>query len=460
MRTLFIFIILFTSCFVWGQDSLQRFELDEVVVTGEVEPQSAKQSVYQVRTIPMERIQAQGSTRLQDVLSTELNMRFSQDPALGESNFDMLGLSGQNIKILIDGVPIVGRQGVRNEININQINVNSIERIEIVEGPMSVIYGADALAGVINIITKKAGESKLDISATIHEESIGSEYGMSKGIHNESVSFGYNAGSIYFSGNINRNDFQGTAGDSIERKMQWLPKMQWLGGGLVGYKADKWDAYYRADYLHEKIYSPDRFVGTQAIDQNFITQRLMHQLQLNVRLSKKLNYNAAFSYTDFKRRTQTIVVDKATGRETLAVSELQKRNSFNGLTLRGTFQYKFSDVFTLQPGYDINIESGTGERLQEGDNIISDYAAFISADLKITPFINLRPGLRVVRNTSYEAPPVIPSLNTKFVLSEKHDIRVSYGRGFRAPSIRELYFNFIDASHSIEGNPELEAELS
>src|SRR5690606_12654928 len=41
-----------------------------------------------------------------------------------------------------------------------------------------------------------------------------------------------------------------------------------------------------------------------------------------------------------------------------------------------------------------------------------------------------------------------------------HDVRLSYGRGFRAPSLRELYFNFFDASHSIEGNPSLKAELS
>ena len=55
---------------------------------------------------------------------------------------------------------MTGRQGTSNEININQIDINSIERIEIVEGPMSVVYGADALAGVINIITKKAALQK------------------------------------------------------------------------------------------------------------------------------------------------------------------------------------------------------------------------------------------------------------------------------------------------------------
>jgi outer membrane receptor for ferrienterochelin and colicins len=54
----------------------------------------------------------------------------------------------------------------------------------------------------------------------------------------------------------------------------------------------------------------------------------------------------------------------------------------------------------------------------------------------------------------------MPSLNTKIKLSGRQDLRLSYGRGFRAPSIRELYFDFFDASHSIEGNPRLKPETS
>ena len=142
------------------EDTTKAKELGEVVVTGQYKPQSAKNSVYQVRTISKERIQKQGATKLQDVLSNELNIRFSQDLATGGSDITMMGLKGQNVKILIDGLPMVGRQGTSNEIDINQIDINSIERIEIVEGPMSVVYGADALAGVINIITKKAAPEK------------------------------------------------------------------------------------------------------------------------------------------------------------------------------------------------------------------------------------------------------------------------------------------------------------
>ena len=74
--------------------------------------------------------------------------------------------------------------------------------------------------------------------------------------------------------------------------------------------------------------------------------------------------------------------------------------------------------------------------------------------------MSLRPGIRVIRNSVYDAPPVIPSLNTKFSLSKNLDLRLSYARGFRSPSLRELYFNFFDANHQIVGNPDLKAETS
>ena len=84
---------------------------------------------------------------------------------------------------------MLGRQGASNEIDINQVDVNSIERIELVEGPMSVVYGADALAGVINIITKKSGAAKFTVNARLHEESVGNEYGIKQGIHNQYAGF-------------------------------------------------------------------------------------------------------------------------------------------------------------------------------------------------------------------------------------------------------------------------------
>ena len=80
------------------EDTTKAKELSEVVVTGQYKPQSAKASVYQVRTISKERIQKQGATKLQDVLSNELNIRFSQDVATGGSSYYNDGIKRSECK--------------------------------------------------------------------------------------------------------------------------------------------------------------------------------------------------------------------------------------------------------------------------------------------------------------------------------------------------------------------------
>lgn len=435
-------------------------ELDEVVVTGQFEPQSVSRSVVKVKTISAETIRAKGATRLQDVLNTELNVRFSMDPALGVSTMSMQGLSGQNVKVLIDGIPVIGRQGTSNAVDLNQLNVNSIDRIEIIEGPMSTIYGADALAGVINIITRKPEQEKISGSVRIHEENIGNEYSLFKqGIHQESVNVGYRGKSFYTLADFGHNYSGGWQGDSTGREKQWHPKSQWIGSGVVGVQREKWNASYRLDYLNEDLYDPAHFSGNEAIDRHYITNRFMHQVQGAITFNDKLSYNGAVAFTNYSRETQAIVVNKATGEETLALSG-QDLTEYTGTTIRGTFQYKISNKLSFQPGYDINLESGSGGRLLAGTNNISDFAAFLSAELKPIKTVTIRPGLRVVHNSVYQAPPALPSLNVRIELSSRHDLRLSYGRGFRAPSIRELYFYFFDSNHQVEGNPDLEAERS
>ncbi|HRK53558.1 MAG TPA: TonB-dependent receptor [Cyclobacteriaceae bacterium] len=459
--------LLFLSAAMAGQaqgqlgDTLATRFLEELVVTGQFEPQSAKKSVYTVRTIPMEIIQARGATKLEDVLNTELNVRFSQDQALGGSNLSLQGLSGQNVKVLIDGVPMVGRQGTSNEININQINPQSVERIEIVEGPMSVVYGADALAGVINIITKKEVVGTWSLNARAQEETAGKEYGFEEGTHNQSLGGGYSWDKIYTHLDLSRNNFGGWQGNAPDRDKQWHPKKQWLASGLVGFRTEKSDVYYRLDYLNENIYNPGIFEGNEALDQDYITNRLMHQVQGSHNFSDRFNFNGAVAYTNYERKTQTSTVNKTTGDKRLALGAgLQDVNRFGGTTARGTFQYKINDKVAIQPGFDINLEQGEGGRIQSGTQNINDYAFFGSIEWQIVNGLQIRPGIRVVHNTVYKAPPVIPSINSKLVLSKHHDLRFSYGRGFRAPSLRELYFDFFDASHAIEGNQTLKAELS
>jgi outer membrane receptor for ferrienterochelin and colicins len=447
-------------------DSLATINLEDVVITGQYEPQSVERSVFLIRTIPMETIKAKGAVRLQDVLNTELNIRFSQDLSLGGSTITMQGLRGQNVKILIDGVPMVGRQGTSNEVDLNQINVSSIERVEIIEGPMSVVYGSDALAGVINIITKKSAEGKLDASLRIHEESVGKEYGLQKGIHNETLGLGYGHGRLNARGDFSRNFFGGYTGDSTGREKMWHPKTQYLASGLVGYAHDRTNVYYRLDYLFEDIFNPGEYGAAgsppgEALDQNYITHRFMHQVQGAHKFSEKTATDIALAYTDYNRRTRSTTIQESTGDVRLALGAgRQDETKFDGVTVRGTLQYKLSSTIRLQPGVDINYQSGEGGRLKTGMQSIGDYAVFLSAEWNPNSWFQLRPGLRTIYNTVYTAPPVVPSINTKFKLNDRQDIRLSYGRGFRAPSLRELYLDFYDASHAIEGNPGLKAETS
>ncbi len=451
-----------------GEDTTKVKALDPVVVTGQYAPQSVKNSVYQVRTISKERIQQQGAAKLQDVLNNELNIRFSQDVATGGSDITMMGLKGQNVKILVDGLPMTGRQGTSNEININQIDINSIERIEIVEGPMSVVYGADALAGVINIITKKAGAAKFSVTARVHEETVGNEYGINKGIHNQYAGLTWRHKNWEIGGGAGRNYFGGWKDTATGRELVWHKKDQLIANGFIGYKNERFNIRYRLDGLDEIITNPGNFLffqqnsgETLAQDQEYLTQRMMHQLQSSYFINSKLNFQVQSSYSDYSRQVFSTTVSQQTGKVALDMGAgRQSVVDFTGFTFRATANYKASKTIAFQPGVDINLDRGEGERLKAGANAVDDYAFFITSEITPTDKINIRPGIRVIKNSVYDAPPVIPSINTKFALSKNLDLRMAYSRGFRSPSLRELYFNFFDANHQIIGNPDLEAETS
>jgi outer membrane receptor for ferrienterochelin and colicins len=463
---------LFTIIAIAGlaqDDTTKTKDLAEVVVTGQYKPQSVKNSVYQVRTITAERIQRQGAVNLQTVLNNELNIRFSQDVATGGSDITMLGLKGQSVKILIDGLPITGRQGTSNEININQIDINTIERIEIVEGPMSVVYGADALAGVINIITKKTSPGKWSVTARLHEETAGKEYGIGQGIHNQYAGLTWKHKNWEAGGGFGRNYFGGWKDTALGRELAWHKKDQLLVNGFVAYQKNKFNIRYRIDGLDEIITNPgnyqtfpDQVSGENiAYDQEYLTNRLMHQLQSGYTVSTKLNFQLQSSYSDYSRQVFSTTVSQQSGKVSLDMGTgRQSIISFKGFTARALANYKVSATVSIQPGIDINLDRGEGERLKAGTNAVDDYAFFMTAEISPSAKINLRPGFRIINNSVYNAPPIIPSLNTKFALSKNLDLRLAYARGFRSPSLRELYFNFFDANHQIVGNPDLKAETS
>lgn len=446
-----------------GVDSAKMKELDPVVVTGQFQPQQMRQSVYRIRTITKERIQLRAATDLIGVLNNEPGIRFSNDYALGETDISLMGMGGSNVKILMDGVPLVDRGSIRQ--SLGQIDINTIERIEIVEGPMSVVYGTDALAGVINIITKKhkAG-SRYSIGARVQEESMGKEYDAfgDRGLHNQSLNLGWGYKNWNASGSVTRNNMGGWQGSATGRQKEWRPKDQWITTASAGYRSDAMSINYRLNYLNEIITIPGGInPGNTATDQEYITDRFMHELTANFRFSNKFSLNNVVSYQDYERRTRTTDIDLNTGAKTLNVNLAggQDLSVFKTFFYRSTGQYIFSEKFSLQPGIEIRNDATTGQRIK-GSPSITDYAVFLSGEYKPVSWLNFRPGVRFSKNSVYDAPPVIPSVNAKIILAKQWDLRASYARGFRAPALRELYFNFHDANHAINGNENLKAEYS
>ena len=449
-------------------------ELQQVVVTGMYEPGGLQKSIYRVRVIDRKAIERRHAADILDVLRTLTGIRLSSDQTLGETDISLLGMSGENIKVLLDGVPLLDRGVTRN--SLSQIDLHNIERIEIVEGPLSVMYGADALAGVINIITKqttidsgavyrpKYGQIGIDLN--LLEQTAGKQYQLfdKQGQHNGNLSVDWRKGKVFADGSLTRNNFGGwqKKENAGKRANDWLPKQQLLAGARVGFISDKWTGWYRYQYLQEDIWSfgeinPNTSTAT---DKEYLTDRTTQQLNLGWTPKAGWHFNLDGSYQSYSRRTRTTSFNTKTGvRNLIPDPALQEKSDFNSGFVRISGHRKVNERFEILTGLESTHEKGTGPRI-EGEPSIENYSLFLSGDYRPTSWLAIRPGFRFSKNSIYDAPPVIPALNAKFNLSTELALRVSYGRGYRAPALRELYFWFFDANHSLKGNENLKAEYA
>lgn len=425
------------------------------VVTGQYEATTIDKSVSKIRVIDAKRIQAQGAVNLKDVLSNELNVRLSQDNILG-SSLSLQGVSGQNIKILIDGVPMIGR--LDGNIDISQINMNNIERIEIIEGPMSVMYGTDALGGVINLITKKTTEHSIEGNVNSYYESAGN-YNLDGRVAFKTK----NRTTVQVSGG--RNFFDGFGESGLRgRVQQWKPKEQYFVDGIVGFKIKKTTHRIQSIFFDELLVNKSEPVirpyTVYAFDNYFYTRRFNNSLFSNFELRNGAKVNIINSYSWFRRHNLQQRKDLVTLEDNLTQGENDHDTSVFSLVMsRGTYTQAINKKFSYQFGYDINLESGKGQRIQGENQSVGDYAAYTTVEYRPSLRWVLRPGIRASYNTRYGSP-ITPSFNTKYTVSNKLNIRASYARGFRAPSLKELNLFFVDINHNIQPNPNLLAEVS
>ncbi|MCX7745205.1 MAG: TonB-dependent receptor [Flavobacteriales bacterium] len=424
--------------------------LNEYVVTTHAIPTRIEESVFKIRVIDQKRIQAQGAMNLRDLLLQELNIRISQDPVLG-AGIRMQGIGGENVKIMIDGVPVIGR--LDGNIDLSQINLNNIEKIEIIEGPSSVNYGTNALGGVINLITKKTVNHKLEGNLNAFYETVGN-YNFDGRLASQwgKNNFQFSGGRYFFDGF--------TTLDSLKRFMQWKPKEQYFSDLQYNRGMGALNLRYSGNFFHEILENkgvPESPFYVTAIDQYFRTIRTQQNLFLTGFIKNYHHLDITVSYSYFNRRRQTFKKDLVTLDKNLFDENV---DVFHTWMSRGIYNYrKKSSLVHFQAGYETTVETAEGERIVNGFQWMGDFAGFASAEFSIAQKLSIKPAFRYGFNTRFTMP-VIPSLHVKFSPIKGLDFRASFARGYRAPSLKELFFEFVDANHNVHGNPNLNAENS
>lgn len=426
--------------------------LSEVVVTGQSKPIKADQSIYEVKVLSSKTIQEKAPINLADLLNTELNVKIENDPSTGTS-IKLQGMEGEQIKIMVDGVPIIGR--LDGKLDLSQINLNNVDHVEIIEGPMSVIYGSNALGGVINLITKQNKFAKLKWSGDTYYESVG--------VYNFNTE-GHLKGKVQgLDLSTGRHFFGGFDDDKTTRSMAWKPKEQYQATLAYQYFQKRFKTQFKSDLFKERLWDQGNLLTPYyetAIDHWFETWRFDNALKTNYQWTEFSGSDLLLSYSHYLRSKSTYIKDLTSLENKLSQDPLDNDTTVFGAYLsRGIYYYdRIDKPINLQTGFDINYENSKGKRILGQTQAIGDYAIFANLQWKINPYWMIQSGLRGVYNTKYNAP-LTPSVHLKYQ-TEQWAFRASYGRGFRSPSLKELYLYFYDSNHQIEGNENLQAEYS
>jgi outer membrane receptor for ferrienterochelin and colicins len=433
----------------------EKKTIGEVIITGQNKPVLEQQSIYKVTSITAKEIAKRGANSLNDVLKNELNYYVSNDNILG-SSVNVGGVGGQNVKILINGVPIVGREN--GNIDLSQINLHNVKRIETIEGPMSVLYGSNALGGVINIITNSPS-TKRSASLNTYMESIG------KVNVNASVQMDYKKHKFLFS--QARNFFNGwtpkDVADTFGRYQLWKPKTQYVSDLQYATKLGKTSIQNNISFVNDEIVNKgtptiNAFEG-YAFDEYYNTTRFSNSLSIQKEIDSNSTIAFTNTYSNYFRTRNRFKKDLVTLKQIQTLGVGDQDTTRNGeLNLRGTYTNTYYKKLSVLSGYEYNYQQLSSYKLRNQKQHQHDLGIYQSITYKLAK-LSIQPSARLSLYNNYK-PQVTPALHLKYDVKNNTTLRTSYARGFRIPSLKELYLQFIDQNHTILGNSELLPEKS
>ena len=421
-----------------GADSISwNFDLDAVVVTGTRTPKFLKDTPIQTRVITSRDIARTDATNVKDLLQQELpGVEFSY--AMNQqTHLNFSGFGGQGVLFLVDGERLAGE--TMDDVDFSRLTMDNVERIEIVKGAASALYGSNANGGVINIITKRHGEPwTLNVNARYAKHN-DQRYGMSFGLNgkhwNNMLTANYNSVDNY---DVHSADDPVTRvistiyGDktvNVKDQLQWRPVKNFTMTGRAGY-------FFRETV--RSVEQPERYRDfTGGLRMNWdITPD--DALQINYAFDE-------YDKSDYQRITRLDIRDYSNVQNTVRMLYNHTFQSGGVLTVGSDFMHDYLYNTNLK---DDSREQNTFDAFAQYDWLISDKWEMVGA-------------LRYDYFSDGNLSRLTPKFNVCYKPLRNLALRAGYGMGFRAPSLKEKYYNFDMAGiWIVEGNADLKAEMS
>ena len=419
-------------------DSISRhFDLGEVVVTGTRTPKFLKDTPIQTRVITSREIEKTDATNIQDLLQQELpGVEFSY--AMNQqTHLNFSGFGGQGVLFLIDGERLAGE--TMDDVDFTRLNMDNVERIEIVKGAASALYGSNATGGVINIITKKTDKPwTLNVNGRLarHNEQ---RYGASFGLNGKRLCNMFTANYT----DVDNFDVHSAAdpvtriistvyGDrtlNLKDQLVWSPSRNVEIGGRVGY-------FFRQTTRTAE--QPERyrdFSGGLRIDWTLSDHDM---LQANYAFDQ-------YDKSDYQKLRKLDIRDYS-----------NVRNMFRLL-----YNHTFGSGDILTAGADFMHDYLFNTNLDNTERKQDSFDFFMQYDWRISQKLEAVGAVRYDYFSDGGESRLTPKLNLCYKPVRNLSLRAGYGMGFRAPTLKEKYYDFDMAGiWIVEGNAALKSEIS
>lgn len=402
-------------------------ELGEVVVSATRTTRSVADLPMPVQVLSRKQIEATGGMRLSEVLSEQTGLQIVADHGNG---LQMQGLSSDYILILLDGEPMIGRTA--GTFDLDRLSTAQIERIEILRGPSSAIYGSEAMAGVINIITKK---SSLPFSASMDTRH------RSFGTWDLTAEAAGNANGWHFSGLLNRFSTEGfdltpeTPGNTQSPFAAYTAQLR---------TSKKWGNRLEAG-MNTRLYTEESTdimqanrAGTPEV-LNMLGQR--NELNIQPSISYRPHDFLAIHLRGMTNRFNTMMQN--TWESDGGFFDQQDFEQwFHRTELQADYQLDKNHLLSLGIGHQWETVEATR---YDGKNRFDMMYAFAQHQWSPGTRWQVVTGLRADRHTTF-GNRISPKLSVQYTWSDAFSLQASVGAGFKTPDFRQMLLNFNNAA--------------